>query len=206
MKDVEIRERINTDPILKSLNLDFGVDFNRLLAFHGELDIQDLAFDDYARRLHTLMESLDLEPSSIGRMIERNPLILKNDDVYCIQRWKEITDFLSDRKTLASPKNRPNVGSIIVRNPMILNHSVPKLQGNIVCFMTNDILNPESRHNGELVRKNRWKVSAALIAEPTLLTQPFAHFERVMHTLSMYGLAHDQLRNIFFENAPGTGC
>ena len=206
MKDVEIRERINTDPILKSLNLDFGVDFNRLLAFHGDLDIQDLAFEDYARRLHTLMESLDLEPSSIGRMIERNPLILKNDDVYCIQRWKEITDFLSDRKTLASPKYRSNnVGSIIVRNPMILNHSVPKLQGNIVCFMTNDILNPESRHNGELVRRNRWKISAALIAEPTLLTQPFAHFERVMHTLSMYGLAHDQLRKIFFENAPGTG-
>ena len=98
MKDVEIRERINTDPILKSLNLDFGVDFNRLLAFHGDLGIQDLAFEDYARRLHTLMESLDLEPSSIGRMIERNPLILKNDDFYCIQRWKEITDFLSDRK------------------------------------------------------------------------------------------------------------
>ena len=195
MKDVEIRERINTDPILKSLNLDFGVDFNRLLAFHGDLDIKNLAFDDYATRLHTLMESLDLEPSSIGRMIERNPLILKNDDVYCIQRWKEITDFLSDQKNLASPKNRPtNVGSIIVRNPMILNHSVPKLQGNIAFFMTNNIL-----------RGNRWKITAALISEPTLLTQPFAHFERVMKTLSMYGLAHDQLRNIFFENPPGTG-
>ena len=51
LKNGEIRGRINSDPILKSLNLDFGVDFNRLLAFHGDIEIGDLAFDDFAKNL-----------------------------------------------------------------------------------------------------------------------------------------------------------
>ena len=198
LKDVEIRERINTDPILKSLNLDFGVDFNKLLAFHGDFDIENLAFDDYAERIHTLMEILNLESSNIGRIIERNPLILKNDDFNCIQRWKEITDFLSDRKTLSYYKKHPaiSVGPMIVRNPMILNKSVPQLRKTIAYFMVNDILNG---------KRNRSRISKALKEEPLLLTQPFAHFERVIKTLSMYGLAQDQLQNIFFQNAPGNG-
>jgi len=194
LKDVEIRERINTDPILKSLNLDFGVDFNKLLAFHGDFDIENLAFDDYAERIHTLMEILNLESSNIGRIIERNPLILKNDDFNCIQRWKEITDFLSDGKTLTYHKHPAiSVGPMIVRNPMILNKSVPQLRKTIAYFMVNDILNG---------KRYRGRISKALKEEPLLLTQPFAHFERVIKTLSMYGLAQDQLQNIFFQNAP----
>ena len=123
LKNGEIRGRINSDPILKSLNLDFGVDFNRLLAFHGDIEIGDLAFDDFANRTYSLMEILNLEPSSIGLIIERNPLVLKNNDFNCIQRWKEITDFLSDKKTLRGDNvKKPNqaVNSIIVRNPIIL--------------------------------------------------------------------------------------
>ena len=203
LKNGEIRERINSDPILKSLNLDFGVDFNRLLAFHGDFEIGDLAFDDFANRTYSLMEILNLEPSSIGLIIERNPLVLKNNDFNCIQRWKEITDFLSDKKTLRGDKvKKPNqaVNSIIVRNPAILNKSVPDLRRNIAIYMSSNILNPPHTW------ADRRRISSALITEPSLLTQPIAHFERVMKTLSMYGLADDQLRKIFFENTPGTGC
>ena len=203
-KNGEIREKINSDPILKSLNLDFGVDFNRLLAFRGDLEIGDLAFDDFANRIYSLMEFLNLEPSTIGLIIERNPLVLKNKDFNCIQRWNEIADFLSDQKTLHGHKVRPPnqaVNSIIVRNPIILNKSVPDLRRNIAFYMSSNILNPRNPGAGNV----RVRISSALIAEPSLLTQPIAHFERVMKTLSMYGLADDQLQKIFFENTPGTG-
>ena len=210
IKNAEIRERINSDPILKSLNLDFGVDFNRLLAFHGDFEIGDLGFDDFSNRIYSLMEILNLEPSTIGVIVERNPLILKNNDFNCIQRWNEITDFLSEKKTLFLHKNRqayytekrqPNqaVNSIIVRNPIILNNSVPDLRRNIAFYMSSNILNPPTTPDA------RVQISTALIVEPSLLTQPIAYFERVMNTLSMYGLADDQLRKIFFENTPGTG-
>ena len=187
---------------MKSLNLDFEVDFNRLLAFHGDFEIGDLGFDDFANRIYSLMEILNLEPSTIGLIIERNPLILKNNDFNCIQRWNEITDFLSDKKTLWLHKNRqPNqaVNSIIVRNPIILNNSVPDLRRNIAFYMSSNILNPPTTNDARI------RISSALIAEPSLLTQSIAHFERVMNVLSMYGLADDQLRKIFFENTPDTG-
>ena len=189
---------------MKSLNLDFEVDFNRLLAFHGDLEIGDLAFDDFANRIYSLMEILNLEPSTIGLIIERNPLVLKSNDFNCIQRWNEITDFLSDNKTLHGHKVRPPnqaVNSIIVRNPIILNKSVPDLRRNIAFYMSSNILNPRNPGTGNV----KVRISSALIAEPSLLTQPIAHFERVMKTLSMYGLADDQLQKIFFENTPGTG-
>ena len=200
IKNAEIRERINSDPILKSLNLDFGVDFNRLLAFHGDFEIGDLGFDDFSNRIYSLMEILNLEPSTIGVIVERNPLILKNNDFNCIQRWNEITDFLSEKKTLFLHKNRNyQINSIIVRNPIILNNSVPDLRRNIAFYMSSNILNPPTTPDA------RVQISTALIVEPSLLTQPIAYFERVMNTLSMYGLADDQLRKIFFENTPGTG-
>ena len=200
IKNAEIRERINSDPILKSLNLDFGVDFNRLLAFHGDFEIGDLGFDDFSNRIYSLMEILNLEPSTIGVIVERNPLILKNNDFNCIQQWNEITDFLSEKKTLFLHKNRNyQINSIIVRNPIILNNSVPDLRRNIAFYMSSNILNPPTTPDA------RVQISTALIVEPSLLTQPIAYFERVMNTLSMYGLADDQLRKIFFENTPGTG-
>ena len=60
------------------------------MAFHGEFDVDELSFDEYAKRLYSLMEILNVESEIVGLIIERNPLVLRSSDVNCIKRWEEI--------------------------------------------------------------------------------------------------------------------
>ena len=108
-KNGEIRERINSDPILKSLNLDFGVDFNRLLAFHGDLEIGDL-FSLILLQKNAL-QVRRTSSEVVSRMVRRLPF-----DVSHFLFYDDILDFdihtTSQQKTLINltstldPKNK----------------------------------------------------------------------------------------------------
>ena len=80
---------------------------------------------------------------------------------------------------------------------MILNQSVPQLRRNIGFYMINKILDPNF-HGKDTIGK-------ALMVEPSLITQPTAHFEKIMKTLGSYGFSNDQLQRIFYGNTPENG-